>query len=50
MPLIPVDPAQLPRLEAIDANLGDRLDEAREQGWPGGVAAIETTLATAAQT
>jgi Phage integrase family len=48
-PLLRVDPAQLPRLEAIHANLGDRLQEAREQGWLGEVAAIETTMAAAAQ-
>ena len=39
----------MPRLEAIHANLGDRLQEAKEQGWLGEVAAIETTLAAAAQ-
>jgi hypothetical protein len=38
-----------PWLEEIRANLGDRLQEAREQGWLGEVAAIETTLAAAAQ-
>ncbi len=48
-PLLRVDPAQIPRLEEIRANLGDRLTEAREQGWLGEVAAIETTLAAAAQ-
>ena len=48
-PLLRVDPAQIPRLEEIQANLGDRLQEAREQGWLGEVAAIETTLAAAAQ-
>jgi hypothetical protein len=39
----------MPRLEEIQANLGDRLQEAREQGWLGEVAAIETTLAAATQ-
>jgi hypothetical protein len=39
----------MPRLEEIHANLGDRLHEARDQGWLGEVAAIETTLAAAAQ-
>jgi hypothetical protein len=39
----------MPRLEEIRANLADRLQEAREQGWLGEVAAIETTLAAAAQ-
>jgi integrase len=48
-PLLRVDPAQRPRLEEIHANLADRLQEAREQGWLGEVAAIETTLAAAAQ-
>jgi len=48
-PLLRVDPAQLPRLEGIHANLADRLQEAKEQGWMGEVAAIETTLAAAEQ-
>ncbi len=48
-PLLRVDPAQMPRLEEICANLGDRLQEAREQGWLGEVAAIETTRAAAVQ-
>jgi hypothetical protein len=48
-PLLRVDPAQLPRLEEIHANLGDRLEEAKQQGWIGEVAAIETTMAAAAQ-
>jgi hypothetical protein len=48
-PLLRVDPAQMPRLEEIHANLLDRLEEARDQGWLGEVAAIETTLAAAAQ-
>jgi hypothetical protein len=39
----------MPRLEEIRANLGDRLQEAKDQGWLGEVAAIETTLAAAAQ-
>jgi hypothetical protein len=39
----------MPRLESIHANLADRLDEAKEQGWLGEVAAIETTLAAAEQ-
>jgi hypothetical protein len=39
----------MPQLEEIHANLGDRLKEAKEQGWLGKVAAIETTLAAAAQ-
>jgi len=48
-PLLRVDPAQKPRLEEIRANLSDRLQEARDQGWLGEVAAIETTLAAATQ-
>lgn len=48
-PLLRVDPAQMPRLEEIHANLGDRLQEAKNQGLLGEVAAIETTLAAAAQ-
>ena len=48
-PLLRIDPAQRPRLEEIHANLLDRLQEAREQGWLGEVAAIETTLAAAGQ-
>lgn len=39
----------MPRLEEIRANLGDRLQEAKDQGWLGEVAAIETTRAAAAQ-
>jgi hypothetical protein len=39
----------MPRLEEIHANLGDRLQEAKDQGWLGEVAAIETTLAAAEQ-
>jgi len=48
-PLLRVDPAQIPRLEGIHANLVDRLREAKEQGWLGEVAAIETTIAAAEQ-
>jgi hypothetical protein len=48
-PLLRVDPAQLPRLEEIHTNLADRLQEAKEHGWMGEVAAIETTMAAAAQ-
>jgi hypothetical protein len=36
-------------LEEIHANLLDRLGEAREHGWLGEVAAIETTVAAAQQ-
>jgi hypothetical protein len=38
----------MPRLEAIHTNLIDRLHEAKEQGWLGEVAAIETTTTAAA--
>ncbi|GAB3147344.1 site-specific integrase [Micromonospora sonneratiae] len=48
-PLLRVDPAQRPRLEEIHANLADRLQEAKDQGWLGEVAAIETTMAAAQQ-
>jgi hypothetical protein len=48
-PLLRVDPAQVPRLKEIHANLVDRLAEAKEQGWLGEVAAIETTMTAAAQ-
>jgi hypothetical protein len=37
------------RLEEIHANLTDRLEEAKQQGWLGEVAAIDTTMAAAAQ-
>ncbi|MFI6689650.1 hypothetical protein [Streptomyces sp. NPDC050485] len=39
----------MPRLQEIHANLIDRLQEAKEQSWLGEVAAIETTMAAAAQ-
>jgi hypothetical protein len=48
-PLLRADRAQIPRLEAIHANLADRMQEARDQGRLGEVAAIETTMAAAAQ-
>ncbi len=48
-PLLRVDPAQMPRLQEIHANLVDRLQEAKDQGWLGEIAAIETTMAAAAQ-
>lgn len=37
------------RLEQIHVNLVDRLHEAKEQGWLGEVAAIETTMAATVQ-
>lgn len=39
----------MPLLQEIHAKLVDRLQEAREQGWLGEVAAIEATMAAAAQ-
>lgn len=48
-PLLRVDPAQMPRLQEIHANLIVRLQEAKDQGWLGEVATIETTMAAAAQ-
>ena len=39
----------MPRLEEIQTNLADRLAEAKQQGWLGEVAGIETTMAAAAQ-
>ncbi|MFE1437177.1 integrase [Streptomyces sp. NPDC058739] len=48
-PVLRPDPEQMPRLEEIHANLLDRLQEAREQGWLGEVAAIEASLAAAEQ-
>ncbi|MFI8483967.1 hypothetical protein [Streptomyces rubrogriseus] len=36
-------------MEEIHANLLDRLQEAKEQGWLGDVAAIEASLAAAEQ-
>lgn len=39
----------MPRLQEIHAKLGDRLSEAKEQGWLGEVAAIEASLAAAEQ-
>ncbi|MDT0547662.1 MULTISPECIES: hypothetical protein [unclassified Streptomyces] len=39
----------MPRLKEIHANLLDRLQEAKEQGWLGEVAAIEASLAAAEQ-
>lgn len=48
-PLLRVDPAQLPRLKEIHTNLLDRLHEAKEHGWLGEVAEIETTMAAAQQ-
>lgn len=46
-PQLRPDPDQMPRLEEIHDNLLDRLKEAKDQGWLGEVAAIETTVAAA---
>ncbi|MET7727342.1 site-specific integrase [Streptomyces mirabilis] len=48
-PVLRPDPEQMPRLEEIRANLVDRFQEAKEQGWLGEVAAIEASLAAAEQ-
>ncbi|MFJ5034554.1 hypothetical protein ACIQB5_42395 [Streptomyces sp. NPDC088560] len=48
-PVLRPDPEQRPRLEEIHANLLDRLQEAKEQGWLGEAAAIEASLAAAEQ-
>ena len=48
-PVLRPDPEQMPRLEEIHANLLERLQEAKEQGWLGEVAAIEASLAAAEQ-
>jgi hypothetical protein len=48
-PLIRVDPAQMPRLEEIRTNLVARLQEAKDRGCLGEVAAIETTMSAATQ-
>jgi hypothetical protein len=37
------------RPEEIHANLVDRLEEVKQQGWLGEVAAIKTTMAAATQ-
>jgi hypothetical protein len=46
-PQLRPDPAQAPRLQEIRANLLDRLQEAKEHGWLGEVAAIETSIGAA---
>ncbi|MET7852819.1 tyrosine-type recombinase/integrase [Streptomyces avermitilis] len=46
-PQLRPDPDQMPRLEEIHDNLLDRLKEAKDQGWLGEVAAIETSVAAA---
>lgn len=46
-PMLRPDPAQQPRLEEIIGNLGDRLAEARRQGWHGEVDGLETSISAA---
>jgi len=48
-PQLRPDPAQMPRLQQIRANLLDRLREAEEQGWLGEIDAIQASLAAAEQ-
>ncbi len=48
-PVLRPDPAQQPRLQAILANLRDRLREAHEQGWRGEVAGLEVSITAAEQ-
>jgi integrase len=48
-PALRPDPAQQHRLEAILANLRDRLTEAHEKGWKGEVAGLEVSIAAAEQ-
>jgi hypothetical protein len=43
-PMLRMDPAQLPRLAQIQADTHRLLAEAREHGWDGEAAALETTL------
>lgn len=43
-PFLRLDPAQLPRLDDIQANTRTRLEEARQQRWLGEVAALEESL------
>jgi integrase len=46
-PQLRPDPAQMPRLKEIRANLLDRMQEAKDRGWLGEVAAIEASLVAA---
>ena len=39
-----VDPAQLPRIEEMTANVTERLIEAKDKTWLGEVAALEDSL------
>ncbi len=48
-PMLRMDPAQLPRLLAIEQDTHRLLAEARANGWDGEVLALETTLAAVAE-
>ena len=43
-PFLRIDPAQLPRLDQIEASAVSRLAEARERQWLGEVSALEDCL------
>jgi len=43
-PMLRIDPAQLPRLHAIEQNTLERLAEARQRTWLGEVAGLEESL------
>lgn len=45
--MLRVDPRQRRRLEEIIRNLGDRVEEARVNGWPGEVQELQTSLEAA---
>jgi hypothetical protein len=46
-PLLRVDPAQRPRLEAIRVNLAARIAEAEREGWVGEAEGLKVSLAAA---
>lgn len=46
--MLRVDPRARGRLEAIIANLRDRIDEGRLNGWDGEVQGLQTSLSAAA--
>jgi site-specific recombinase XerD len=48
-PALRPDPDQAPRLKTIIANLNDRIAEARQHGWLGEIAGLETSLTAANQ-
>ena len=43
-PFLRMDPAQLPRLDQIEASTRSRLTEARSRHWLGEVSALEDSL------